>query len=72
MNTVEGAGIHRRLNRAGARPVQQTKDMLIALARKPVCATMQLDMPTRRSRRGPVRSNAYVALLHQHELCAGP
>jgi hypothetical protein len=46
-----GAGIHRRLSRAGepiARPVQQTKHMLDALARKPVCATMELDMPTRR------------------------
>jgi hypothetical protein len=56
MNTAEGAGIHRRLNRAGARPVQQTKDMLIALARKPVCATMELDMPTRRFHRGRSRN----------------
>jgi hypothetical protein len=32
---------------SGARPVQQTKHMLIALARKPY-ATMELDMHARR------------------------
>ena len=37
-----------RGERTRPRPVQQTKHMLNALARKPVCATMELDMPTRR------------------------
>jgi hypothetical protein len=39
-------GIYEMSNRTGepiARPVQPTKDTLNALARKPVCATMELD-----------------------------